>query len=230
MMNRRTIYFHHSLFILAVLSAILALVVSLLFVGVVGVAFREVGFSLFTTVFILVATLAGSYINIPIMKLKSTVPIVREERISFFGMVYRIPRVEHNETMTTIAINLGGAVIPSLVSFYLLYKSISAIPYALTGIAFVALITHIAARPVKGVGIVTPSLVSPIVAVLFSVLVPSGAPKIVAYVSGVLGTLVGADLTNLSAIPGLGAPVASIGGAGTFDGVFLSGIVAVLLV
>jgi uncharacterized membrane protein len=27
----------------------------------------------------------------------------------------------------------------------------------------------------------------------------------------------------------LGAPVASIGGAGTFDGVFLTGIVAVLL-
>ena len=28
---------------------------------------------------------------------------------------------------------------------------------------------------------------------------------------------------------GLGAPVASIGGAGTFDGVFLTGILAVLL-
>ena len=50
-----------------------------------------------------------------------------------------------------------------------------------------------------------------------------------AYVSGVLGTLIGADLTNLGAIKKIGAPVASIGGAGTFDGVFLSGIIAVLL-
>jgi hypothetical protein len=33
----------------------------------------------------------------------------------------------------------------------------------------------------------------------------------------------------LGKIHGLGAPVASIGGAGTFDGVFLVGIVAVLL-
>ena len=50
-----------------------------------------------------------------------------------------------------------------------------------------------------------------------------------AYVAGVLGTLIGADLSNLHAIPKLGAPVASIGGAGTLDGVFLSGIMAVLL-
>jgi len=52
---------------------------------------------------------------------------------------------------------------------------------------------------------------------------------VVAYVSGVLGTLIGADIANLDKIRGLGAPVASIGGAGTFDGIFLTGILAVLL-
>jgi uncharacterized membrane protein len=41
--------------------------------------------------------------------------------------------------------------------------------------------------------------------------------------------IIGADLSNLKVIPKLGAPIASIGGAGTFDGVFLSGIIAVLL-
>jgi uncharacterized membrane protein len=50
-----------------------------------------------------------------------------------------------------------------------------------------------------------------------------------AYISGSLGTLIGADLLNLDKISGLGAPVASIGGAGTFDGIFLTGILAVLL-
>ena len=49
---------------------------------------------------------------------------------------------------------------------------------------------------------------------------------IVFFISGVIGTLIGADLRNLR---DLGAPVASIGGAGTFDGIFLIGIVAVLL-
>ncbi|MBV8766819.1 MAG: DUF1614 domain-containing protein, partial [Hyphomicrobiales bacterium] len=37
------------------------------------------------------------------------------------------------------------------------------------------------------------------------------------------------DLLNLSNIEGLGAPVASIGGAGTFDGIFLAGIIAMLI-
>lgn len=41
--------------------------------------------------------------------------------------------------------------------------------------------------------------------------------------------LIGADLLNLGAVRGLGAPVASIGGAGTFDGIFVTGILAVLL-
>jgi uncharacterized membrane protein len=50
-----------------------------------------------------------------------------------------------------------------------------------------------------------------------------------AYISGSLGTLIGADLLNLNNIQGLGAPVASIGGAGTFDGIFVTGILAVLL-
>jgi uncharacterized membrane protein len=34
--------------------------------------------------------------------------------------------------------------------------------------------------------------------------------------------LIGADLTNLDKVRGLGASVASIGGAGTSDGIFLS--------
>ena len=50
-----------------------------------------------------------------------------------------------------------------------------------------------------------------------------------AYVSGSLGTLIGADLLNLDKLHGLGAPIASIGGAGTFDGIFVTGILAVLL-
>ena len=38
-----------------------------------------------------------------------------------------------------------------------------------------------------------------------------------------------ADLLNLRRIRSLGAPVVVVGGAGTFDGVFLSGLLAVLL-
>jgi uncharacterized membrane protein len=36
-----------------------------------------------------------------------------------------------------------------------------------------------------------------------------------------------ADVLNLNEIQGLGAPIASIGGAGTFDGIFITGLLAV---
>ncbi|MFZ0011655.1 MAG: DUF1614 domain-containing protein [Halobacteriota archaeon] len=106
--------------------------------------------------------------------------------------------------------------------------------FAIVGVALVAIISHLISRPVEGVGIVSPALVSPLVAAVYTIVVLAQFPSVdnafaLAYVCGVLGTLIGADLTNLGAIKKIGAPVASIGGAGTFDGVFLSGIIAMLL-
>lgn len=227
-MSKKTLYFPHNLLMFAVLLLILVLAAGLILLGT-SLAFRDVGFSPATTALILVATFIGGFINIPILKLKDTVPVIREEFVSFFGMVYRIPRVEYGETTTLIAVNAGGALIPTVVSFYLLWKQPSVTIYAIVGIAIVALVTHLIARPVKGVGITAPFLVSPIVAAISAYILLPSAPRIIAYVAGVLGTLIGADLTNLHLVPKLGAPVASIGGAGTFDGVFLSGIIAVLL-
>jgi uncharacterized membrane protein len=59
---------------------------------------------------------------------------------------------------------------------------------------------------------------------------PVSCPTQIAYVGGTLGTLIGADLLNLRRVEGIGAPVVSIGGAGTFDGVYLTGLISVLLV
>lgn len=106
------------------------------------------------------------------------------------------------------------------------------------GVAIVAVITHSVARPIKGVGIATPALVPPLTSVLAAVLLSSAihippaetCRVIIAYTGGVLGTLIGADLLNLKKIKNLGAPIASIGGAGTFDGIFLSGFIALLLI
>jgi hypothetical protein len=78
-------------------------------------------------------------------------------------------------------------------------------------------------------GIAIPVIVPPLITVVVALLITRTSVPAVAYVSGSLGTLIGADLLNLGKIQGLGAPIASIGGAGTFDGIFLTGIVAVLL-
>lgn len=228
-MSRKTIYFPHNSLMFTVLVLILVVVIGLIFLGVVGTAFRDVGFSPTIIVLILAGTFLGSYVNIPVLKVKTVKPITEEKYVNFFGVVYRVPKVGYGEATTVVAVNLGGAVVPSLVSFYLLWRLPSTIIYALVGVTVVALVTHAVARPVKGVGITTPILVSPIIAAVLAYVLPSGAPRVIAYVSGVLGTLIGADLSNLHVIPELGAPVVSVGGAGTFDGVFLSGIIAVLL-
>ena len=229
-MSKKTVYFPHNLLLFAILLIVLLLVIGLLFVGVIGLAFRKVGFSAPVVALILIATFLGSYINIPLVKLKSTEPIIKEEYVNFFGILYKIPQVEYGETTTLLAVNVGGALIPTAVCIYLLcIATAQIITYSLLGVFIVAIVTHVVARPVKGVGIETPVLIAPLTAAIIAVILSPGSPEIVAYVAGVLGALIGADLSNLNAIPKLGAPVASIGGAGTFDGVFLTGIIAVLL-
>ena len=228
-MSRKTIYFPHSYIIFAILLLILIVAAGLIFVGVIGAAFRDVGFSPAITVLILVATFAGSLINIPLMRLRAKAPRIKEEAVNFFGILYRIPQVKYDETVTVLAVNVGDAFIPTAVSLYLVWKAPANLLYCLAGVAVVALITRVVARPVKGVGIVTPAFIPPIAAAAIAYILLPGSPKIVAYVSGTLGTLIGADLSNLNIIPKIGAPMASMGGAGTFDGIFLSGIIATLL-
>ncbi|HEV2549021.1 MAG TPA: AI-2E family transporter [Stellaceae bacterium] len=94
-------------------------------------------------------------------------------------------------------------------------------------------ICHWLAHPVSGLGVAIPVFVPPLATAAVALLLsiggrdaPIAAP--LAYISGSLGTLIGS--LNLGNVQGLGAPVASIGGAGTFDGIFLTGILAVLRV
>jgi uncharacterized membrane protein len=225
------VYPHHNLWFIALLLFILLATVAAIFLGALESAFTSVGFSPASVILILVATLIGSAINIPISRLEATVPIITEEYVRFFGLSYRIPRVVYSQAVTVLAVNVGGALIPSIVSLYLLSRSDAVtIFYGLVGVAIVSVVSHIFARPVMGVGIAMPPFVAPIAAALVAIIIHTSSPLTVAYVSGVFGTLIGADLTNLGVIPELGSPIASIGGAGTFDGVFLSGIIAVLIV
>jgi len=127
-----------------------------------------------------------------------------------------------------IAVNMGGAVIPALLSLYLLIKN-RMWRNGLVATAVITAIIHMLAYPVPGVGIAVPVLVPPIATALVAVLIARENAAALAYVSGSLGTLIGADLLNLDTVRGLGAPVVTIGGAGTFDGIFLTGIMAVLL-
>ncbi len=84
------------------------------------------------------------------------------------------------------------------------------------------------AKPIEGIGIAMPSLFPALLAAVSALfLVPHQAPPVA--FAGVLGPLIGADLLHLRDIEGITTVIASIGGAGTFDGIVLSGIVAAYL-
>jgi uncharacterized membrane protein len=235
-MQHRLVYTPVGMLFMLIFAFLLFAVVGFLFLDLARTAFTKIGFSWGQALFVLLASLFGSSINVPVTNLRCSTPLVRERYVRAFGIAYRVPVVDVVNCHTLLAVNVGGAVIPSLISMALIYRFPESLNYALLGIAFVAILTNRVARPVKGLGIVTPALLPPLSAALAAILLVygGGAPHdlifIIAYVGGTLGTLIGADLLNLNKIRDLGAPVASIGGAGTFDGVFLSGLIAVLLV
>jgi uncharacterized membrane protein len=235
-MANRLIYNPISMLFMLILAFLLFFVVGFLFLNLISTAFIKIGFSWQYAFLILLACLLGSGINIPITNMQCSEPVVTERSVRAFGISYRIPVVEEMTCNTILAVNVGGAVIPTLICILLLIQFPPAFPYAIAGIVFVSAVTNRIARPIKGVGIATPALIPPLTAALAAIALTYGfnSPHefifIIAYVGGTLGTLIGADLLNLFKIRDMGAPVASIGGAGTFDGVFLSGIIAVLLV
>jgi uncharacterized membrane protein len=212
-------------FIMALLLVI-AVVIALVELHILAYAYEKMGVHRRYVFVVLLGSLLGSYVNIPVAELPQA-QMIRERVIRFGFINYVVPVVEE-WPRTIIAVNLGGAVIPTLLALYLVAKNELWLAGAV-GVALETIAVHLMAYPIKGVGIAVPTLVPPVIAALIGWLLSRRAAPALAYVSGVLGTLIGADLLNLDRIRGLEAPVVSIGGAGTFDGIFLTGILAVLL-
>jgi uncharacterized membrane protein len=195
-------------------------------IGVLEYAYHMMGINQRYVLALLLLSLLGSYINIPIYQLPPE-KIHAAGTIFFFGIPYVVPMVS-KWPGTVIAVNLGGAVIPTLLAVYLVVKNRLYVQ-AFLGVVVATVIVHQVAYPVRGVGIAVPILIPPATATVIALLLSRRYAPALAFIVGTLGTLIGADLLNLGKIQGLGAPVASIGGAGTFDGIFTAGILAVLL-
>lgn len=190
--------------------------------GIIGAVSSKLGFPMSVGILIYLFSLLGSAINIPFIKQKvETTDELDEMAERFFGfpkrMDYRI-----------IAVNVGGCIIPVLLSLYF-FQFVSPLK-VLIGIGFITLISYFLARPVKGIGIAIPAFIPPIACVVISFILSPSNPAPFAYISGVIGTLIGADMLHLRDLTKMsGSGVMSIGGAGVFDGIFLVGIIAVLL-
>lgn len=201
-------------------------VVVLIELRILEYTYEKVGVDRQYIFFLLLLSFMGSYINIPIAQLPPE-QLLTPRIIDFFGMQYVIPAVT-DRPGTVIAVNLGGAVIPVILSIYLIARNRLYLRSVLA-VGIVTAAVHIMAYPVPGVGIAEPMFVPPLVTAVVALVISRKHAAPLAYIAGSLGTLIGADLLNLHRIHGLGAPIASIGGAGKFDGIFLTGLIAVLL-
>jgi len=202
--------------ILLVLS--LPLLFFLVFLRIISFGFGNLGFSEEATFLVLLLILAGSLVNIPLTRSKR----IYIEKPYFFNLFKKQEIVSQG-----IAINLGGAIIPILISAFFLTK----VPLKPTLIAtlLMAIIAYSLSKIVPGRGIVLPAFIPPIFSAIISLILVPNFPAPVAFISGVAGVLIGADILKIRKARKIYSGTLSIGGAGVFDGIFLMGIVSAFL-
>ncbi len=174
----------------------------------------------------------GGMVNIPVKK----IPRHMDMEAHFFGMFgfeRMFPGLTRRRPHTIIAVNLGGCVVPAAIAAYELARISSygfkALLFAAAAIAVNIAACYHMARPIPKTGIALPAFLPGILAAFCAILFQHELAPVIAFCAGVLGPLVGADLMHLRDISSINTSVASIGGAGTFDGIVISGLLATLL-
>ena len=143
---------------------------------------------------VLFGSLLGSYVNLPLVRLPDE-QVVSHEMVEIFGVPFLAP-VTVDWPGTVLAINVGGAVIPILLSFYLLVRNRLWGP-AIIAVAIVTFFVHQMATPIPGVGISVPTIAPPLLAAFAALVLSRRYAAPLAYIGGSIGVLVGADLLNL---------------------------------
>lgn len=203
---------------------ILILLFTLVQIGLLHIAAEKLGIDFSKALFALFLSLLGSVINLPLFTLPLA-PDITPPPYSGWLLGPTRPRPDR----VIVAINLGGAIMPILFSLYLLSRLEPGVLPVVAATTVVSAISYFLSRPIPGLGIAMPVFIPPMAAALSAFIFAPHHSAAVAYISGTFGVIIGADVLRLKEIQRIGATVVSIGGAGTFDGIFLTGIVAVLL-
>ena len=202
----------------------------LIFIDLMLLALYKLGISPLMGLVIVLAIIIGSFINVPIKRYPITHTKSPNTRIIFGLTPWLSPRVIKRDELI-IAINVGGCVVPLLLTVYLLVPLLTAPTIVISIIAIiinVALCYHISELK-PGIGILMPAFYPGVIAALSGWLLYPENPSAIAFCSGVLGPLIGADVLRLNQVVKLGGGSVSIGGAGTFDGIIISAFIALLL-
>lgn len=220
-----------SLGIVALLCILLLLILSpLIFMDMMLLALYKLGIPPLIGLVIIMGIIIGSFINIPIKRYP--VNPVRDLNLTrLHNLNIWLPEKFVNKSEMVIAINVGGCLIPMALVLYQLIRLLNDGNILLPGFAIMLniMICYRISLIMPGIGILMPAFFPGIVAALSGLLLYPENPPTVAFCAGVLGPLIGADLLHLKEIIQMRAGTSSIGGAGTFDGIVISGFVALLL-
>ena len=189
-----------SLIVILLIIGLVIILIPLLFLGVIGAAFTKLGFSWITAIVVVLLMLFGSYVNIPVYKIRRDMVHVTLDTNSVYGVGSPYSQVPVWDTL--ISINLGGAILPICISLYLLYQAVLITGTSLlvpvgAGVALVALVTFVSTRPVPGVGLRVPLIIPALTALVIGLLLFGGAgipATVLAFVSGTTGILLGGNL------------------------------------
>ena len=211
----------------------LVLALPFLLPNAVLTALTKLGLSPLSALGVALGIFVGGAVNVPVARIEQA-ERVEYQPTRLLGLHRLLGRPVRRRAYTVIAVNVGGCLVPTALAGYQIGRIALQAPSTLFALG-PALVLNVGlcysfATPVPQQGIAMQPLIPAGAAALSGlVLAPAWAPP-VAFAAGVLGPLIGADLLHLGDIADIGTGMASIGGAGTFDGVVLSGLVATLLV
>lgn len=214
----------HPLRILLLVAAVV-FVVTFVQLGVLTIALDKLGLSTDSAALLFITILIGSMLNLPLFSMDATAP----KDAAPLPQIPGFPQQPPFTGKTYVVANVGGCVIPVAFCIYLMRHNPLSYPHLLVGITAVTTISYLTTRRLAGIGFGIPILLAPLTAAMVSLALDPSHAAPLAYISGTLGVLIGADLLHLKDIRELGIPLASIGGAGSFDGILITGIVAALL-
>lgn len=212
----------------ALLFSILAIFfIAVLQVDLFEIAFAKLGLTPQESLLLLIGSLVGSGINLPLLQLRN-----REQGFPVKVVVQKVilglaPKTLSDKVI--IAVNVGGCLIPVGLSFYFMSLQLIDPIKMIIGIMAITLLSYKSSELIPGFGVGMPIFLAPLSAALLALVIDPEHAGQLAYMSGVLGVLIGADILRIKNITQLGSSIAVIGGAGTFDGIFLTGLIAALL-
>jgi uncharacterized membrane protein len=225
----------YSLIAVVLFILLVILIIPLLFLGIAGAAFSRLGMSWVEAVAILLLMVLGSLVNIPLHTFRAPSGRTPESGPAVFDAFSGEP-VPDAGSLTTLSLNIGGAVVPAALCIYLLSGNGqpgagSPVVPVIACFALVAVLTFFLTTLLPGWGIRAPLFLPALAALALGLLLNGGtglAAGVTAFAGGTMGTLAGATAFGLLQGIRQGIRQVSIGGSGMFGSVFLCAVLAAL--